>query len=169
MDDDDVLRGLYAAAELREHTCERVPGIGASHGLWRDVARPAEHVVRLVEAELADVAGDRRLGHAAAGPGQRVEELVLCPHPPARDDARNQLLTLVFLERTRLSLHTRKNKYATFRRLAKPASRYASIVLRKLMWTGLYASLAAVATLAARKTASAIWRVATGEEPPSKK
>jgi hypothetical protein len=42
-------------------------------------------------------------------------------------------------------------------------------MLRRLMWTGLYASLAAAATLAARKTASTIWRVATGEEPPVKK
>jgi hypothetical protein len=37
------------------------------------------------------------------------------------------------------------------------------------MWTGLYASLAAAATLVARKAASNIWRVATGEEPPVKK
>jgi len=42
-------------------------------------------------------------------------------------------------------------------------------MLRKLMWTGLYASLAAVAAMAARKTAGAIWRVATGEEPPARK
>jgi len=42
-------------------------------------------------------------------------------------------------------------------------------MLRKLMWTGLYASLAAVATMAARRTASKIWHVATGEEPPVKK
>jgi hypothetical protein len=42
-------------------------------------------------------------------------------------------------------------------------------MLRKLIWTGLYASLAAAATLAARKTASKIWRVATGEEPPTKR
>jgi hypothetical protein len=42
-------------------------------------------------------------------------------------------------------------------------------MLRRLMWTGLYASLAAAATLAARKTASAIWRVATGEEPPARR
>jgi hypothetical protein len=42
-------------------------------------------------------------------------------------------------------------------------------MLRKLMWTGLYASLAAVATMAARKAASGLWRVATGEEPPAKK
>jgi hypothetical protein len=50
------------------------------------------------------------------------------------------------------------------------ASRYAcTVVLRKLMWTGLYASLAAAATLAARKTATKIWQVTTGEEPPVKK
>jgi hypothetical protein len=42
-------------------------------------------------------------------------------------------------------------------------------MLRRLIWTGLYASLAAAATLAARKTASKIWRVATGEEPPVRK
>jgi len=42
-------------------------------------------------------------------------------------------------------------------------------MLRRLIWTGLYASLAAAATLAARKTASTIWRVATGEEPPVRK
>jgi hypothetical protein len=42
-------------------------------------------------------------------------------------------------------------------------------VLRKLLWTGLYASLAAAATMAARRAASRIWRVATGEEPPTKK
>jgi len=42
-------------------------------------------------------------------------------------------------------------------------------MLRRLIWTGLYASLAAAATLAARKTASKIWRVATGEEPPTRR
>jgi hypothetical protein len=42
-------------------------------------------------------------------------------------------------------------------------------MLRKLMWTGLYASLAAAATMAARRVASRVWRVATGEEPPTKK
>jgi len=39
-------------------------------------------------------------------------------------------------------------------------------MLRRLLWTGLYASLAAAASVAARKTATKIWRVATGEEPP---
>jgi hypothetical protein len=42
-------------------------------------------------------------------------------------------------------------------------------MLRKLLWTGLYAGLAAGATMAARRAASQIWRVATGEAPPVKK
>ena len=42
-------------------------------------------------------------------------------------------------------------------------------MLRKLMWTGLYAGLGAAATMVARHTASGIWRIATGEEPPAKK
>jgi hypothetical protein len=42
-------------------------------------------------------------------------------------------------------------------------------VLRKLLWTGLYAGLGAGATIAARQVASQLWRVATGEEPPAKK
>ncbi len=42
-------------------------------------------------------------------------------------------------------------------------------MLRKLMWTGLYAGLGAAATMVARRTASGIWRIATGEEPPAKK
>lgn len=42
-------------------------------------------------------------------------------------------------------------------------------MLRKVLWTGLYGALGAVATIAARRTASGIWRVATGEKPPTKK
>jgi hypothetical protein len=42
-------------------------------------------------------------------------------------------------------------------------------MLRRVMWTGLYAALGAGATLAARRAASKIWRIATGEEPPAKK
>jgi hypothetical protein len=42
-------------------------------------------------------------------------------------------------------------------------------MLRKLLWTGLYAGLGAGATMAARTAASKIWRVATGEAPPTKK
>ena len=42
-------------------------------------------------------------------------------------------------------------------------------MLRKLLWTGLYSALAAGATIAARATASKIWRATTGEDPPAKK
>jgi hypothetical protein len=42
-------------------------------------------------------------------------------------------------------------------------------MLRKLLWTGLYGALGAAATLAARRAASQIWRIATGEEPPTKR
>jgi hypothetical protein len=42
-------------------------------------------------------------------------------------------------------------------------------MLRKLLWTGLYAGLAAGATIAARRAASGIWRLATGEQPPAKR
>jgi hypothetical protein len=42
-------------------------------------------------------------------------------------------------------------------------------MLRKAMWTGLYAGIGAAATIAARRVASKIWRIATGEEPPTKK
>jgi hypothetical protein len=37
------------------------------------------------------------------------------------------------------------------------------------MWTALYAALGAAATMAARRAASQIWRIATGEQPPTKK
>ena len=42
-------------------------------------------------------------------------------------------------------------------------------MIRKLAWSALYGVLAAVATMAAKRAASGIWRVATGEEPPTKK
>jgi hypothetical protein len=42
-------------------------------------------------------------------------------------------------------------------------------MLRKALWTALYATLGAASTLAARRAASRIWRLATGEEPPTKK
>jgi hypothetical protein len=42
-------------------------------------------------------------------------------------------------------------------------------MLRKGLWTALYAAIAAVATMAARRAASGIWRIATGEKPPAKR
>ena len=77
VDDDDVLRSHDAPAELRENTGERVLRIRAPGCLWSDIARPPQHVVGLVEPELADVARDGRLSHLATGAGERVEQLVL--------------------------------------------------------------------------------------------
>jgi hypothetical protein len=42
-------------------------------------------------------------------------------------------------------------------------------MIRKVMWTGLYAGLGAAATIGARTLASRIWRVVTGEQPPVRK
>jgi hypothetical protein len=42
-------------------------------------------------------------------------------------------------------------------------------MLRRLLWTGLYGALGAAATMLARRTASRIWRIATGEQPPTKR
>jgi hypothetical protein len=42
-------------------------------------------------------------------------------------------------------------------------------MLRKLLWTALYGTLASVATIVSRRTAARIWRTLTGEEPPTKK
>ena len=42
------------------------------------------------------------------------------------------------------------------------------MMLRKLLWSALYGGIAALATLAARRTATALWRTLTGEEPPVK-
>jgi hypothetical protein len=42
-------------------------------------------------------------------------------------------------------------------------------MLRKVLWSGLYAVFGALATIAARTAASKVWRIATGEQPPAKK
>jgi hypothetical protein len=59
-----------------------------------------------------------------------------------------------------------QERFSTFRGRSFAVRLHA--VLRKLMWTGLYGALAAGATMAARRAASKIWRIATGEEPPVK-
>lgn len=42
-------------------------------------------------------------------------------------------------------------------------------MLRKALWMGLYGAIGAAATMIARRAASGIWRVATGEKPPTTK
>jgi hypothetical protein len=41
-------------------------------------------------------------------------------------------------------------------------------MLRKLLWNGLFAAFAAAATIVARRAASGVWKIATGEDPPRK-
>jgi hypothetical protein len=43
------------------------------------------------------------------------------------------------------------------------------MLLRKVLWTGLYGVIGAAATILARRVASSLWRVATGEKPPAKR
>jgi hypothetical protein len=50
-----------------------------------------------------------------------------------------------------------------------PADTMRGRLTRKLAWTALYSSLAAGATMVARRLASGVWRRTTGEEPPAKK
>jgi hypothetical protein len=44
-----------------------------------------------------------------------------------------------------------------------------SIMLRKGLWSAIYAVFGAAATMVARRAASGIWRLATHEEPPTKR
>jgi hypothetical protein len=42
-------------------------------------------------------------------------------------------------------------------------------MLRKVLWSVIYGLIAAIATLVARRAASGLYRVVTGEDPPLKK
>jgi hypothetical protein len=42
-------------------------------------------------------------------------------------------------------------------------------MLRKLLWSAIYGLLAAAATMAARRTATQLYRLVTGETPPARK
>jgi hypothetical protein len=42
-------------------------------------------------------------------------------------------------------------------------------VLRRLLWTGLYAGLGTIAAIATRRVAVQVWQVVTGEDPPVKR
>ena len=41
-------------------------------------------------------------------------------------------------------------------------------MLRKVLWTALTGALGAIAAIVTRRSAAAIWRTVTGEEPPTK-
>ena len=126
LDDDDVLRGDGAAAELASSAVERLARVDPPLAVRQHVAQPAERVARLVEAELADVARDGRLGDAAAGALERVEQLLLSAEPHALDQARDEPLALG-LRQLALGLHKTSIVYAacltTFRRASAQATR----------------------------------------------
>jgi hypothetical protein len=41
-------------------------------------------------------------------------------------------------------------------------------MLRKLLWSGLYAGIAATTAMASQRLASTVWRLATGDSPPDR-
>jgi len=84
--------------------------------------------------------------------------------PAPSDDARDQPLPLRLGELPQL-LHPAR---ITSQGLSDPKGRQATDMLRKLLWSGLYAGLAAGTALVARQAASGLWRIATGEPPPDK-
>jgi hypothetical protein len=53
--------------------------------------------------------------------------------------------------------------------LSGPVGGKQPSVLRKLLWSGLYTGAAAGAAVAARKVAAGVWRLTTGEDPPTKR
>jgi hypothetical protein len=42
-------------------------------------------------------------------------------------------------------------------------------MLRKALWSGIYAAFGAAATMVARRVASGIWRLTRHEEPPARR
>jgi hypothetical protein len=42
-------------------------------------------------------------------------------------------------------------------------------MLRKVLWTAIYGALGALSTMVSRRTASRIFRMLTGEEPPTRR
>jgi demethoxyubiquinone hydroxylase (CLK1/Coq7/Cat5 family) len=42
-------------------------------------------------------------------------------------------------------------------------------MLRKVLWSALSGALGALAAIVSRRSAAAVWRTLTGEEPPTKR
>jgi hypothetical protein len=163
--DDDVLSLDGPPSELRQNRIQRVARVAPAPPLRQNVARPAEHVAGLFEPELAEVPRDRRLRDLAAGAPERALQLVLAPNSTTSDYAGDQSLPLGLRELPKL-LHTARItiQVSSNRRRGKQPN-----MLRKLLWSILYAGLAAGSALVARRAASGIWRLATGESPPTKR
>ena len=116
----------------------------------------------LLEPELADVPRDRCLRDGATGVGKRIQQLELGADAFAGDHALDQPLTLGLGQ-----LHKAQNTYAG---LPRPGlGRKWELMLRKLLWSAIYGTFGALATIVSRRAASRVWRTLTGEEPPTKK
>ena len=89
-DHDQILRRRGSARELGEHAGEPLARVEPPLLVRRDVPRPAVAVLGLLQAELADVARDRRLSHPASRRSERVPELELRADALARDDTPDQ-------------------------------------------------------------------------------
>jgi hypothetical protein len=103
-DHDQVRGGGHTPPELLEDRHERGGRIGAPAAGERE-ARAPELVVHLIDAELAQVARERRLGDCAAGGGERLAQLELCADTASPDHALDQALTLLLLQRTGVGMH----------------------------------------------------------------
>jgi hypothetical protein len=53
--------------------------------------------------------------------------------------------------------------------LSEPTGGKQPNMLRKLLWSGLYAGIAAGTAMASQRLASTVWRAATGAPPPEKR
>ena len=53
--------------------------------------------------------------------------------------------------------------------MGPPGAVTSTRMLRKVLWSAIYGLIAAAATMAARKAASQLYRLVTGEPPPVKK
>jgi hypothetical protein len=90
---------------------------------------------------------------------------MLAPDSAPTDYAGDQALSLGLRELPKL-LHTAR---ITIQVSSEGRRGKELKMLRKLLWSTLYAGLAAGSALAARQAASGIWRLATGEPPPTKR
>jgi len=65
---------------------------------------------------------------------------------------------------------TYPSRRATAKRFPLPARwQKPTVLIGKLLWSGIVAALAAAAAVAARQLSSTLWRLVTKEEPPARR
>jgi hypothetical protein len=92
-------------------------------------------------------------------------KLVLASEAAARDEAGDQTLP-IRLRKLTWRLHRASILIQGF---SEPAPGKQRNMLRKLLWSGLYAGIAAGTAMASQRVAHFVWRRATGDDPPEKK